>query len=94
MEALISERSEVSSAYDMKISALTKERDELSEKTSDKIELLTKERDELLEKVDAHENVSSEISSSSKALHEELESLRKMLNQSELAKQELETKLS
>mmetsp|Transcript_21415 Transcript_21415/g.36543 ORF Transcript_21415/g.36543 Transcript_21415/m.36543 type:complete len:1761 (+) Transcript_21415:57-5339(+) len=94
VEALISERDEVSSACDMKISALTKERDELFEKTADKIELLTKERDELLEKVDAHENVSSEISSSSKSLHEELESLRKMLNQSELAKQELETKLS
>ncbi len=107
-EALISEKDEVSLAYDTKIAALTKERDELSEKISSldktaeeykanalgQIDLLTKERDELLKHIDAHENTSSEIISTSKALQKERSSLREMLNQRDIAKQELETKLS
>lgn len=108
VETLISERNEVSSACDMKIAALTKERDELSEKISslnktteeykvqmlNKIDLLAKERDELLQKIGVLENTSRQTLSTSAAHREEEESLRDMLSQRDLAKQELETKLT
>lgn len=108
VDALISEKDEVSLACDTKIAALTKERDELYEKISSldktaeeykvhalgQIDLLTKERDELLKSIDAHENTSCEILSTSKTLQKEGSSLREMLNQRDIAKQELETKLS
>ena len=108
VQALISEKDEVASACDTKVAVLTKERDELSGKitsleneaeeyklqTLDKIDLLSKDRDELLEKIVTYENASREMSASSQALQKEQESLREMLKQSDLAKQEVETKLS
>lgn len=107
MEGLLSEKDEVSLACDAKIAALTKERDELSEKITSldktaeeykvhalgQIDLLTKERDELLKNIDAHENTSREILSTSNTLDKEGSTLREMLNQRDIARQELETKL-
>ncbi|KAL7440873.1 hypothetical protein ACHAXM_007500 [Skeletonema potamos] len=103
--AQLQQKDEIASACDLKVAALTKERDQLSRRltsietgaeeyklqTLDKIDLLTNERDELLEKV---ENASSEITASSQAFQMERDSLHDMLKQSDLAKQELATKLS
>ena len=103
VEALISEKVEVSAKYDIEMALLSKERDELVEKISDverateefkvetlcKIDDITKERDHLLERA----NAAAEISNEKETLHKEKESMREMLKESDKAKQELKAKL-